>query len=458
MSRYQRYNEGCWWRVSGEGDVYFFGNGVPQHCYSMADLTNYQSLIDTIKFTEPALSKENWGKACAFIHQSTSLKSITFCKIGSDDRNTYNYLASVFSTSEHNICPSLCAIEIALPRKELFRRRHLGIVIDFMKTHPNTVWTLDLGDTTLGDGCIGVITNAMNSGLRLRSLKLRGEFVGDNDVESLLSTNSAKYLQELDVSSNEMTRAGFEVLTSFLGQDSTSIEKLDARSQVTSDIEYSRLLLEAISTNNNSPMQSVCLRKLCNQERNNDDLKPIVAMLKNMICKPPDIKSLCKSNHQLYNIGYSTPYLKTHSKVIRMALDINERQVSVNQKHRMKIRAFYFTQADFDIKPFLDMDVELMPNVLELVTMSKECITDEQEGRLKRDNYVSARNGHLGGIYRLVRNCHVPELFNFQSQQAIMEQQETRISELEKRVEQLTLQLTNSNHSESPNNKRQRSD
>ena len=141
-----------------------------------------------------------------------------------------------------------------------------------------------------------------------------------------------------------------------------------------------------------------------------------------------------------------------------MALDINERQVSVNQKHRMKIRAFYFTQADFDIKPFLDMDVELMPNVLELVTMSKECITNEQEGRLKRDNYVSARNGHLGGIYRLIRNCHVHELFSFPSQQAIMEQQETRISELEKRIEQLTLQLGNSNESDSSNNKRQRSD
>ena len=276
MSRYQRYDEDCWWRVSGKDhNVYFSGNGVPEFFYSMADLTNYQSIIDTIKFTEPALSKENWGKACAFIHQSTSLKSITFCKIGSDDRTTYNYLASVFSISEHNICPSLCAIEIALPRKELFRRRHLGIVIDFMKTHPNTVWSLDLGDTTLGDGCIGVITNAMNSGLRLRSLKLRGEFVSDNDVKSLLSTNSAKYLQEVDVSSNEMTRAGFEVLTSFLSGDN-SIEKLDVRSRDRSDVEYSLLILQSISTNNNSPMQKVCLRKLCNQERNNDEYKPFL--------------------------------------------------------------------------------------------------------------------------------------------------------------------------------------
>lgn len=398
--------------------------------------------------------------ACQFIRNSTSLKRIEFHQIdiGSDDRTTYNYLSAIFRTSEYNIvCPTLNAIEIALPRKELLRRRHFGIIIDFMKIHPNTLWYLDLSYTTLGDGCIDLVVDAMNSGLRIGTLKMRGEFVGDDEIERLLSSDNAKYILELDVNSNKMTRIGFGLLSSFLGQDSTNIEKVDARSQVTSDIEYSRLLLEAISANKKSSVKSICLRKLFNED-SPDDLKPIVAMLKNMICKPPDIKSLCKSNHQLYNIGYSTPFLKTHSQVIRMALEINERQVSVNQKHRMKIRAFYFTQADFDIKPFLDMDVELMPSVLELVTMSKECITNEQEGRLKRDNYVSARNGHLGGIYRLIRNCHVQELFSFPSQQAIMEQQETRISELEKRVEQLTLQLTNSNDSESPNNKRQRSD
>jgi len=44
MSRYQRYDEGCWWRVSGKDhNVYFSGNGVPEFFYSMADLTNTTS-------------------------------------------------------------------------------------------------------------------------------------------------------------------------------------------------------------------------------------------------------------------------------------------------------------------------------------------------------------------------------------------------------------------------------
>jgi len=183
--------------------------------------------------------------ACQFIRNSTSLKRIEFHQIdiGSDDRTTYNYLSAIFRTSEYNIvCPTLNAIEIALPRKELLRRRHFGIIIDFMKIHPNTLWYLDLSYTTLGDGCIDLVVDAMNSGLRIGTLKMRGEFVSDNDVKSLLSTNSAKYLQEVDVSSNEMTRAGFEVLTSFLSGDN-SIEKLDVRSRDRSDVEYSLLIL-----------------------------------------------------------------------------------------------------------------------------------------------------------------------------------------------------------------------
>ena len=183
------------------------------------------------------------------------------------------------------------------------------------------------------NGCIDLVVDAMNSGLRIGTLKMGGEFVGDDEMGKLLSSDNGKYLLELDVNSNKMSRAGFEVLSSFLGQDSTNIERLDARSQVTSDIEYSRLLLGAISRNKKSTVKSICLRKIFNEDRHrgidNDDHKTIEQLLKNIICKPPDINSLCKSNHQLHNIGYSTPYLKSHSKVIRMALEINEREQSI---------------------------------------------------------------------------------------------------------------------------------
>ena len=82
------------------------------------------------------------------------------------------------------------------------------------------------------NGCIDLVVDAMNSGLRIGTLKMRGEFVGDDEMGKLLSSDNGKYLLELDVNSNKMSRAGFEVLSSFLGQDSTNIERLDARSQV----------------------------------------------------------------------------------------------------------------------------------------------------------------------------------------------------------------------------------
>merc|ERR1712194_177867 len=93
-------------------------------------------------------------------------------------------------------------------------------------------------------------------------------------------------------------------------------------------------------------------------------------------------------------------------------------------------RAFYFHK-EFDIRPFVRMIVALMPNVLELLTMSEECIAETKEGRAKKGTYVTARNGHLGCIYRLVRNCHLPELFSFPSQEEQLERLRAKNAALE---------------------------
>ena len=129
-------------------------------------------------------------------------------------------------------------------------------------------------------------------------------------------------------------------------------------------------------------------------------------------------------------------------------MEINERQnCSVIERCRSKLRAFYF-QGEFDIQPFIDMDIELMPNILELVTMSEECLVQEKKGRLRKGAYVSARNGHLGSIYRIVRNCHIPELISFPSLEDQVQQlkdENAGLKEKMKKLEQdiLSLKLQN---------------
>ena len=117
---------------------------------------------------------------------------------------------------------------------------------------------------------------------------------------------------------------------------------------------------------------------------------------------------------------------------------------------RSKLRHFYI-KGEFDIEPFINMEVKFVPSILELVTMS-EVTCGEQEGRLEEGTVVLAQNGHLGGVYRIIRNYwNLQELFSYPSpavenQQLkgenarLMAQSESdgdRIAQLMKEVEEL---------------------
>ena len=100
---------------------------------------------------------------------------------------------------------------------------------------------------------------------------------------------------------------------------------------------------------------------------------------------------------------------------------------------------FGLSTCEFGTQPNVDMDIELIANVLELVTMSEERIVEEKNGSLEKA-YASARNSHLGCMHRLIRNCHLPELFNFSSRQSQMQHLKERNAGPEQRVKQLMLE------------------
>lgn len=111
---------------------------------------------------------------------------------------------------------------------------------------------------------------------------------------------------------------------------------------------------------------------------------------------------------------YATTSVIRRNRTVRMATGINARLNyggSSAKILRHKLRDFYF-QGKFDLQPFVDMDVKLMPCVLELVTRTEELVGVDQFGRGK---YYEVCSEHLDPIYRLVRNCHLPELFSFPS-------------------------------------------
>lgn len=85
------------------------------------------------------LSTQDWDTACVHFRRSTTLKRIEFRVIG-DSKTTYEYLSRMFNTCHEYLCP---LESIVFPRsKDLLRRRSLEIVVNFMRSRPDTLWQI----------------------------------------------------------------------------------------------------------------------------------------------------------------------------------------------------------------------------------------------------------------------------------------------------------------------------
>jgi len=258
---------------------------------------------------------------------------------------------------------------------------------------------------------------------------LTGQQVSDDDVGRLLSSKNSRWLLEFDTGTNPITGACSQAIASFVKRTDTAIESLDV-SNSSIDVESSRMLLSSIPKN--STLRQCSLPKLFLPYPGvyDDFYYAPVKVTGDLIVNNADFKMLCRSNHSLCCVGESTQDIAQHDASLRRALEINGRRgCSVNQRLRSKLRAFYF-EGEFSIQPFLEMGVEYMPDVLELVTMSDVCVGDGT-------SYVSARFGHLGSVYRLVRNCHMPELFGYASKESESE----KLKAMNALVEQLKAEL-----------------
>lgn len=303
---------------------------------------------------------------------------------------------------------------------DILYRKQFEVIMPFLRARPRPC------KLSLESGCISLLIQALDTGVCIGSLRICGSRIEDEDMERFLSAQNSQYLLELELNSIRVSRRGYDAFAIFLGRESTTIQRLDfGRSPL--DLDSAQMLLQSIPTS--STLRHIELGRLY-QRGDEDSFNRAVQILKDLICDQSSFSALCGSNHQLEHIGHDRAQVM-RLNTLREALEINGRQkCSINQKRRSKLRAFYF-QGEFDIHTFVHMDVVLMPGVLELVTMSEECIVDKKKGRAKKGTYVTARNGHLGCIYRLVRNCHMPELFSFPSQQAQMEQLQAKNAELE---------------------------
>ena len=325
----------------------------------------------------------------------------------------------------------------------------IDIVINKLSGTPLRITSLNIMGRRIGDGGLRELMSARHAKY-IENLNLAGNGITTEGLKSCLSTKNAKYLVNLNLAQNNITMEGYKSLINFLNQDGVRMKKVelkDNRIILTQSPWDTRprqrhqlyvlgsMLVESLL--NTSSLGYIGLNWFESQHIGREDLLDLKRVLLQKICDMSSMDAICESNHNLHGFGSQFSNAIEEGRYFdareRHLLSINSRDATIGEKIRNKLRAVYF-QGDFDTQQFARMDVKLMPYILELAT-----IWDKYRRRNTDtggwDHVVSI--GKIDSIYRLVRNCHIPEMFNFPKPEITVEHHKRENSTLKVNVASL---------------------
>ena len=225
-------------------------------------------------------------------------------------------------------------------------------------------------------------------------------------------------LENLDLSKNHIGRDGCEALATLLEKENSVLKCLS--------LTKTRIDNECISVIVNALRNNKTLEKL-NLSKNKRITESGWKCILDLICDSTSINSTYLSNHTLQGLGVDLLRLaqSTNSSELQTVLCRLTRMLSNNEfcsafAARRKIWDTHFDECTFDLQPFLDMDVKIMPHLISWMT---------------RNIVRSCSN-----IYYFIKNWDVPVLFGFPSAES--ERIGSRITELESLVKKLRLKNT----------------
>jgi len=417
------------------------------------------------------LRKENYIKMGEDISKCTSLR--TLCIVDDTDFNG-NCAAAIFDETRTYHCPLLMLdfsnTSLARTKNDTDETRNdkNGIVAmcNFIRSTP-TLNYLDLSDCGINDMDINSIASALSGSSKIQELYLKGNNIGGYGIKSILNTNGLQNLTKLQVhdqhniyhSSN--AKHGRDAIVNYLKQDGLALVSCTVDCK---DAKYAKRILESLSKDSKLVRINHDEKLFPLSEKSRSILTPV---LKKLICDTSSFDSLCQSNHNLHTISCDTNYL-IYGRVegmsaqdyqdLRDALTINKRVEDCNthqleipscwamfnkQRLRCKLRCLYF-KGEFSLDPFIDLDVNLMPYLLELVTRTEvHMFASENEGDDSKKHWFEVNSKNLDGVYRIIRNSgHIPDLFSFISPEKKISTLEADNAALKKEVEELRAQLS----------------
>ena len=337
----------------------------------------------------------------------------------------------------------------------------------------------------------GLLNQTKISNLVLDGLGHNHSNLKDDGLKCILGASNAKYLVRLSVG-GMYTQVGYDAISSFLRRDDTQLKVLGVTIESRerrNDIES--MLVESIPNKSNLELITFDLgfRGYIHSIVKDKILK--------LVCNTETIQSLVDSNHKFCALefsGWGRSYGDTdincnpsqsysiirhnECKELSHAFEMNREIVlgtgSTSKAIRRKVRSFYFQKPEFDVTYFVDIDANLLPYVLDLVTriefrddqwLDSRWSSIDSRWSKKKEPFLVPSYNNLNGIYRLVKNCPVA-LFSFPSPQVLLKEKDDTILQLKAANETMRLKLEEQTREieqlkkcgPNPSNKRARTD
>ncbi|KAL7544560.1 hypothetical protein ACHAWF_007941 [Thalassiosira exigua] len=378
---------------------------------------------------------ENWRKVGATLCQSRVLTHLDFSGCALTKEDVEALIAGCGSCS----WPSLKAVNLS-------DNNGYGVLKAFhpMLKSMSALDTLVLERCNLGVNGAKLVADVLNHA-KINNLHLSGNNLNDQGLESILSARNARHLVKFFVNGvkysdrgSKFSDRGYEAMTQLL-REATQLKMLSFDGPL--NASQTKLMVDRISRD--SMLEAITLfgRYASLPAELNDHFL-------NLVCNTSNVSTLCSSNHHFSGFkvrSFGSPYSGFDEKEfpkLSLALDINVQSASSDEAIRRKMRNFYF-ENEFDVKSFNEMDAALMPYILDLAMMTEV----QSSGWTRRESKPRlVPNENLSSLYRLLRNCHLSELFSFPSPETLLQQKDERIRQLEVESEILNQRLQQINH------------
>ncbi|KAL9191411.1 hypothetical protein ACHAXT_001117 [Thalassiosira profunda] len=368
---------------------------------------------------EGEFTQENWSQMGEDMSKFVNLKRICFDGLTIWNREEYPQSRSLFKEGR---CYHCRLEELRFRNGNGMPSRHprdetIVKMVPFIKSMAS-LKILDLSHNHIEDAGAMQIARAIQEDHRIEKLYLDHNFIWDNGIACILNSARSKHFVELHIHDNRSyVKKGRNAIMSFLSREDNAIESFGVDCK---EYKYATRLINSI------PKKSKLVELVGTIGSGHDKaISAIAPCLGSLICDTSNINALCNSNHRLRYIGCHTGsylnqanrYAYSPHKSVGEALRIQQEGSSEAEIIRAKIRTLYFI-GEFVVQPFMNMGVALMPLVLALVTRREFTFHDDGY----HSDYWRPRSGgyevpgdNLNAVYRLVKNCHMPEMFCFPS-------------------------------------------